>query len=164
MDSAKARNLYKSFKKNATYSALGLYFDDNREQLFVKEFPVRKSILINYKDIEGDFWNQEDKYTVNKGHPIWGAFIGNLIAGFGGGFVGAIAGQQADGRHLSYVVDPYVSLMMRPNHDFHDHRLFSGRIKENGVLDYEYRKQVAQLKKHFNRVEHKYEFYDYDKD
>lgn len=158
MDSAKARTAYKSFKKNATYSALGLYFDDNREQLFVKEFPIRKSLLINYKDIEGDFWHQKNKYTINKGHPIWGAFIGNLIAGFGGGFVGAIAGQQTDGRNLSYVVDPYVSLMIRPDHDFHVHLLASGRLKLNGILGYKYRQQVAQLKKYFNRIEHQYEF------
>lgn len=146
-----AKQLYKEFKKNATFSRLDFYFDDKKQQLFVKGSPITESRLFNYSNLWWDQWDDKT-VTINKGHPYVGAVVGNAIAGFGGGFLGALAGQQAQGKHVRYVTGPTVTLNLRDG-EMYTHLLIEGKVNRDSFLGREYQKQIDELQDKFSQVE-----------
>lgn len=145
MDRKKAKELYELFKQNANFVAFNMYFDDQRKQLFVKQFPISHSILLKYSDFFDHTWSKNEN-TINKGHPIIGAILGNEIGGFGAGFVGALAGQRVSGKHIDYVSDLELLFFLNEPSDqpVVSFRIFNGSMKK-GWLWGQYQKQIKEI-------------------
>lgn len=153
MNCGDAKALLKYFKRNATFVAFGMYFDDARKQVFIQEFPLKNSRLFNYADINTDMWD-EKTFTTNKGHPIIGSIIGNAIGGFGAGFVGALAGQQMSGKQVKYISGPSVTLLLNNSDKPYTHELMgSGPFKANGFMGWQYQKLLDKTQDFFCHVE-----------
>lgn len=150
MDKQKAKDLYKYFKENADYAALGLYFDDTKKQFFAKEPNWEDCRLVDYDDVASTLWNEKTK-TINKGHPIIGSIIGNAIGGFAAGLAGAMIGQQADGKKKTYIVGPTVDFMLCESEDF-THVLLSSSTNKNSFIGKEYKKQAVELQDKLARI------------
>lgn len=151
MKRQEAKVLYQSFKKNATFSSFDMYFNDTKKQIFIKEFPIGDSRLVNYSDFWNHSWENEEG-VINKGHPIIGSIIGNMIGGFGTGFVGALAGQEMQGRQVPYVADERLTLFMK-DQTFIEHYLFHGTIKKNSYMWRDFKKQIDELDTRFYHAE-----------
>lgn len=152
MDKQEAKKLYKEFSSNADCAALGMFFDDDKKQLFIKEDRWQDCRLIDYKNIAIDVWNDRTA-TINKGHPIIGSIIGNAIGGFATGLAGALIGQQAEGKKKTYVDRPSVSFSLYKGEDF-THVLLKTPINKNGVMGKEYQRQLYEVQDKLESIVH----------
>ncbi len=154
MDKREAKALYKEYKQSDNIPFFDMYFDNEKKRLFIKESPIADSQLISYSEIMDHMWSK-DENTINKGHPILGAIIGNMIGGFGTGFLGALAGQKAQGKEVTYTFNSHLTLFVDRGNtvDLIEHYLYPGSIKQGGLLDKSYQKMIDSVDERLYHLE-----------
>lgn len=144
MDAREAKKEYQDIKTHADFDDYGLIFCDKWEKLFIKKLLWSQCKEYHYSDIEYATMI-EDNRTVDKGHPIAGSIIGNAATGtFGGGFAGALIGQQMGGNEKEYYYYPRIVIQFKDGYKFYK-CIYHGELNANSLTGRMFKKSFQQI-------------------
>lgn len=152
MDKQDAKQQFQQLNETASFKGDHIIFNDKMQKIFIKHFLWSKCRVYNYSDVEIAYiWQKSG--TINKGHPVLGAMVGQAVSGgnFASGMVGAMVGQNMPGKEINCVEDPMLIVAFKDGYQYQE-ILMHGISKEHTVRGWITTNYVDLCQKQCDRV------------